>query len=120
MTLRSQICRQPRDVRHFPSDGRGRNTAAAVGDRCACRALPNWRNRSTHQPDHLLRSDIRIEAEPHVAVPDIAYASSRNAPLARFLARHGLAVVEMAMPYHKERSRPGSSHADDMLSPNGL
>ncbi len=45
-------------------------------------------------------------------------ASSRNAPLARFLARKGLAVVEMAMPYHLERSRPGSSHADYMLSPN--
>ncbi len=45
-------------------------------------------------------------------------ASSRNAPLARFLARRGLAVVEIAMPYHLERSRPGSTHADYMLSPN--
>lgn len=45
-------------------------------------------------------------------------ASSRNAPLARFLARQGLAVVEIAMPYHLERSRPGSSHADYILSPN--
>ena len=45
-------------------------------------------------------------------------ASSRNAQLARFLAMQGLAVVEMAMPYHLERSRPGSSHADFMLSPN--
>jgi dienelactone hydrolase len=45
-------------------------------------------------------------------------ASSRNAPLARFLARQGLAVVEIAMPHHLERSRPGSSHADYMLSPN--
>ena len=45
-------------------------------------------------------------------------ASSRNAPLARFFARQGLAVVEIAMPYHLERSRPGSLHADYMLSPN--
>jgi dienelactone hydrolase len=45
-------------------------------------------------------------------------ASSRNAPVARFLAMQGLAVVEIAMPYHLERSRPGSSHADYMLSPN--
>lgn len=45
-------------------------------------------------------------------------ATSRNAGLARFLARRGLAVFEIAMPYHLERSRPGSSHADHMLSPN--
>lgn len=45
-------------------------------------------------------------------------ASSRNAQLAWFLAKQGLAVVEIAMPYHLERRRPGSSHADYMLSPN--
>lgn len=45
-------------------------------------------------------------------------ASSRNASLARFLARQGLTVVEIAMPYHLERARPGSHIADDMLSPN--
>ena len=45
-------------------------------------------------------------------------ATSRNAALARHLARHGLTVVEIAMPYHLERSRPGSSYADHMLSSN--
>lgn len=45
-------------------------------------------------------------------------ASSRNAPLAWFFARQGLNVVEIAMPYHLERRRPGSSHADYMLSSN--
>ena len=45
-------------------------------------------------------------------------ATSRNAALARHLARQGLTVVEIAMPYHLERSRPGSSYADHMLSSN--
>ena len=45
-------------------------------------------------------------------------AATRNAQLARFFAWRGLTVVEMAMPYHLERQRPGSSHADYMLSPN--
>ncbi len=45
-------------------------------------------------------------------------ATSRSGSLARFLARQGLTVVEIAMPYHLERARPGSRIADDMLSPN--
>ena len=45
-------------------------------------------------------------------------AMSRNATLARYLARQGLTVVEIAMPYHLERSRPCSSYADYMLSSN--
>jgi dienelactone hydrolase len=45
-------------------------------------------------------------------------ASSRNVQLARFFAMRGISVFEMAMPYHLERSRPGSTHADHMLSPN--
>lgn len=45
-------------------------------------------------------------------------ATSRNATLARYLARRGLTVVEIAMPYHLERSRPGSAYADHMLSSN--
>lgn len=45
-------------------------------------------------------------------------ATSRNAQLARFFAWCGLTVVEMAMPYHLERHRPESNHADYMLSPN--
>ena len=39
-------------------------------------------------------------------------------PLRVLLARQGLTVVEIAMPYHLERARPGSPLADDMLSPN--
>jgi hypothetical protein len=45
-------------------------------------------------------------------------ARSRNAQIAGFLSRRGITVVEIAMPYHLERSRPGSLHADYMLSAN--
>jgi dienelactone hydrolase len=45
-------------------------------------------------------------------------ARSRNPQIANFLSRSGIAVVEIAMPYHFERSRPGSTHADYMLSAN--
>lgn len=43
-------------------------------------------------------------------------ARTRNAQIADFLSRRGITVVEIAMPYHFERRRPGSSHADYMLS----
>lgn len=45
-------------------------------------------------------------------------ASSRQGALAGYFARLGLAVVEISMPYHFERSRPGAAHADFMLSAN--
>lgn len=45
-------------------------------------------------------------------------ASARNRRIANFLSQRGITVVEIAMPYHFERSRPGSMHADYMLSPN--
>lgn len=45
-------------------------------------------------------------------------ASSRQRQLAWFLSRCGVTVVEMALPFHLERSRPGAEHADYMLSPN--
>lgn len=45
-------------------------------------------------------------------------ASARNRQIANFFSQHGITVVEIAMPYHFERSRPGSVHADYMLSPN--
>ncbi|MCQ4633444.1 dienelactone hydrolase-related enzyme [Shinella sp. CPCC 100929] len=45
-------------------------------------------------------------------------ASARNSQLARFFSKRGITVIEIAMPYHFERSRPGSAHADYMLSPN--
>ncbi|MEY9722123.1 dienelactone hydrolase [Sinorhizobium fredii] len=45
-------------------------------------------------------------------------ASGRNRQIADFFSHRGVTVVEVAMPYHLERSRPGSMHADYMLSPN--
>ncbi|MGL4236250.1 RcgR family putative quorum lactone hydrolase [Tabrizicola sp.] len=45
-------------------------------------------------------------------------ASRRSPKLANFFSRRGITVIEMALPYHLERSRPSSSHADHMLSPN--
>ena len=45
-------------------------------------------------------------------------ARSWNNQIASFFARRGITVVELAMPYHFQRSRPGSLYADYMLSPN--
>ncbi|MEY9103773.1 dienelactone hydrolase [Sinorhizobium fredii] len=45
-------------------------------------------------------------------------ASARNRQIAKFFSQRGITVVEIAMPYHFERSRPGSLHADYMLSAN--
>lgn len=45
-------------------------------------------------------------------------ASARNRQIADFFSRRGITVVEVAMPYHFERSRPGSVRADYMLSAN--
>ena len=45
-------------------------------------------------------------------------AKKRNRIISRFLSQRGITVVEIAMPYHMERQRPGSTHADYMLSPN--
>ncbi|TIU00959.1 MAG: dienelactone hydrolase-related enzyme [Mesorhizobium sp.] len=45
-------------------------------------------------------------------------ANARNRQIASFFSRRGITVVEIAMPYHFERSRPGAFHADYMLSPN--
>jgi dienelactone hydrolase len=45
-------------------------------------------------------------------------ARARNRLIAKFFSRCGITVVEIAMPYHFERSRPGSVHADYMLGPN--
>ncbi|TIL60528.1 MAG: dienelactone hydrolase-related enzyme [Mesorhizobium sp.] len=45
-------------------------------------------------------------------------ASARNRQIANFFSQRGITVVEIALPYHFERSRPGSVHADYMLSPN--
>lgn len=43
-------------------------------------------------------------------------ARARNRMIANFFSRRGITVVEIAMPYHFERSRPRSLHADYMLS----
>ncbi|MBC2774981.1 alpha/beta hydrolase family protein [Rhizobium sp. AQ_MP] len=45
-------------------------------------------------------------------------AESRNRQIAGFLSRQGITVIEIAMPYHLERKRPGSLYADYMLSAN--
>jgi hypothetical protein len=45
-------------------------------------------------------------------------ASARNRKIAKYFSRRGITVVEIAMPYHFERRRPGSVYADHMLSPN--
>jgi pimeloyl-ACP methyl ester carboxylesterase len=45
-------------------------------------------------------------------------ATRRMRQITGFLSRQGITVVEIAMPYHLERSRPGSLYADYMLSAN--
>ena len=45
-------------------------------------------------------------------------ASARYHQIANFFSRRGITVVEMALPYHFERSRPGADYADYMLSPS--
>ena len=45
-------------------------------------------------------------------------ASSRNRQIANFFSKRGITVVEITMPYHFERNRPGSLRADYMLSAN--
>lgn len=45
-------------------------------------------------------------------------ATNRQKSLASFLARFGFTVVELSMPYHFERCRPGAMHSDYMLSAN--
>lgn len=45
-------------------------------------------------------------------------ASSRQKQLASFLSKRGVTVVEITMPYHFERSRPGATYADHILSSN--
>lgn len=45
-------------------------------------------------------------------------ASSRQSTLARYIAGAGIDVIELSMPFHFERSRPGSAYADFMLSAN--
>ncbi|HBB83787.1 MAG TPA: dienelactone hydrolase-related enzyme [Sulfitobacter sp.] len=45
-------------------------------------------------------------------------ASARYHQIANFFSRRGITVVEMALPYHFERSRSGADYADYMLSPS--
>ncbi|QYA17551.1 dienelactone hydrolase-related enzyme [Rhizobium sp. AB2/73] len=45
-------------------------------------------------------------------------ADARNAQIATLFSRRGITVIEIAMPYHFERSRPGSLYADYILSAN--
>ena len=43
-------------------------------------------------------------------------ARERSSRLARYFARKGVTVVQMAMPFHMERRRPGAENVDDILS----
>lgn len=45
-------------------------------------------------------------------------ARTRNPQIASFFSKRGITVFEIAMPYHFERGRVGSVHADYMLSAN--
>lgn len=45
-------------------------------------------------------------------------ASRWNDQIAKYFSRRGFSVYEMAMPYHFQRSRVGSKHADYILGPN--
>ena len=45
-------------------------------------------------------------------------ASARYQQIANFFTRRGITVIEMALPYHFERSRSGADYADYMLSPS--
>ncbi|OYR22842.1 alpha/beta fold hydrolase [Brucella pseudogrignonensis] len=45
-------------------------------------------------------------------------ARSRNRQIASYLSKRDITVVEIAMPYHFERCRPGADYADYMLSAN--
>ncbi|MFG6584865.1 alpha/beta hydrolase family protein [Sulfitobacter sp. 1A12779] len=45
-------------------------------------------------------------------------ASVRYREIANFFTRRGITVIEMALPYHFERSRSGADYADYMLSPS--
>lgn len=45
-------------------------------------------------------------------------ASKPQRQIADFFSKRGVTVVEMDMPYHFQRSRPDSTHADYMLSSN--
>ncbi|WP_308917182.1 alpha/beta fold hydrolase [Jannaschia sp. LMIT008] len=43
-------------------------------------------------------------------------AQERSDRLARYFAAKGVTVVQMALPYHMERRRPGTENVDDILS----
>lgn len=45
-------------------------------------------------------------------------AGSRYDQIAKYFSRRGVTVIEMALPYHHERARPGSDYGDHMLSPS--
>lgn len=45
-------------------------------------------------------------------------AQKHQRQLAAYFSKRGVTVIEMALPYHFDRSRPGSTYADYMLSAN--
>lgn len=81
--------------------------------------FPSSVSTGTAENDIVYAKVTRARASSHaVLVFHHWNASSRNAQLARFFAARGITVFEMAMPYHLERTRPGSLYADHMLGPN--
>lgn len=84
-----------------------------------------WITFSTSLPSGVERNDtvrakvtMARESDHALIVFHHWNARARKPLLARYFARRGLTVAEMALPFHLERSRPGASNADDMLSPN--
>jgi dienelactone hydrolase len=98
--------------------------------------VPSWSDQGFERQDGWLKfpSDISTDVEENnVVLAKITESSSldqamvifhqwnasaRNRQIANFFSQRGITVVEIAMPYHFERSRPGSVYADYMLSAN--
>jgi dienelactone hydrolase len=72
------------------------------------------------EENNLVWSKIKDSGSRHQALVIFHHwnARSRNRRIANYFSKRGITVVEIAMPYHFERSRPGSDYADYMLSAN--
>ncbi|MBM3603262.1 MAG: abhydrolase domain-containing 18 [Alphaproteobacteria bacterium] len=70
--------------------------------------------------NNLVRAKVTESRSTHQALIVFHHwnASARYGQIAKFFSRRGITVVEIAMPYHFERSRPASRYADYMLSAN--
>lgn len=70
--------------------------------------------------NNLVRAKVTESRSTHQALIVFHHwnAGARYGQIAKFFTRRGITVVEIALPYHFERSRPASRYADYMLSPN--